>query len=286
VSASAFHLNSTFDPHRISAFTHDLVGHPLLELNSLFELARRLPDANVRFIDKKITADTHFVHDDKRNYNLEEKILGVANSKTWVAFHYIETDPIYRELVESLLEQTRPFVDPKDPGMKLKQGWIFISPPNSVTPFHMDLEQNFLIQIQGKKKLSVWDASDRIVTPEPILEMFHSHRTLKDFRYKEEFQSRAHVFDIEPGKGVFMPSTSPHWVQNGDGPSITMSLTFWSEHTQKRSYLHRCNHLIRKMGIPPSRAGANPLRDAAKTKFFEILVNAKREFSSGFKPRD
>lgn len=260
------------------------MGHPLLELQSLFELARRLPDANVRFIDKKITANTHFVHDDKRNYNLEEKILGVAQSKTWVAFHYIETDPLYRELVDSLLEETRPFVDPRDPGMKLKQGWIFVSPPNSVTPFHMDLEQNFLIQIQGKKKLSVWDASDRVVTPERILETFHSHRTLRDFRYKEEFQERAHVFDIEPGQGVFMPSTSPHWVQNGDGPSITMSLTFWSEQTQRRSYVHRCNHLIRKLGLRPTPAGRDPGGDTAKSKIFEMLVKLKRELQSGFKP--
>jgi hypothetical protein len=275
-----FNLGPHFDPHRVSPFKHKLCEHPLLKLESLYDLARRLPTANVRFMDGKIEANTHFVHDDKRKYDLEEKILGVAQSKTWVAFHYIEADPLYRDFVDSLLEEVRPFVEPKDPGMRLRQGWIFVSPPNSVTPFHMDLEQNFLIHIKGRKKLSVWDSFDRVVVPETALETFHSVRSLKDFRYKPEFQARAHEFDLEPGQGVFMPSTSPHWVQNTDEPSITMSLTFWSDKSTKRSYVHRTNALLRKAGLNPAPAGVSAFGDALKNGLLAGLITTKRALNA------
>ena len=37
---------------------------------------------------------------------------------------------------------------------------IFVSSPGAVTPFHMDHEHNFILQIRGNKKLYTWDPMD------------------------------------------------------------------------------------------------------------------------------
>ena len=42
-----------------------------------------------------------------------------------------------------------------------REGFIFISSPGSITPFHMDPEYNFLLQIRGEKQISIWGGKDR-----------------------------------------------------------------------------------------------------------------------------
>ena len=41
------------------------------------------------------------------------------------------------------------------------QGFIFVSSANSTTPFHVDAEENILIQIRGDKFVHIFDNRDR-----------------------------------------------------------------------------------------------------------------------------
>jgi len=47
-----------------------------------------------------------------------------------------------------------------------REAAIFVTSPGSVTPYHMDKEINFLLQIRGTKTISVFSASDREVLSE------------------------------------------------------------------------------------------------------------------------
>jgi hypothetical protein len=60
-----------------------------------------------------------------------------------------------------------------------------------------------------------------------------------------------------------MPSTSPHLVENGDEPSITISLTFYTDSTRRKATLHRVHQRLRERGIELPPIGARPLLDAA-----------------------
>jgi hypothetical protein len=68
--------------------------------------------------------------------------------------------------------------------------------------------------------------------------------------------------------GGYMPSTSPHWVKNGDGVSITISCTYYTRAIRRRKLLHRGNFKLREMGLNPSPVGKNALRDGMKEAFF------------------
>src|SRR3546814_14388117 len=69
-------------------------------------------------------------------------------------------------------------------------------------------------------------------------------------RWREEFRERARVFDLEPGQGAYMPSTSPHMVENGSETSITASFTYYTDATRRDALLHRTHALMRTLQVP------------------------------------
>src|SRR3546814_14415673 len=78
-------------------------------------------------------------------------------------------------------------------------------------------------------------------------------------RWREEFRERARVFDLEPGQGAYMPSTSPHMVENGSDPSITASFTYYTDATPPDALLHRSHALMRNLTVtPPATQPASP----------------------------
>src|SRR3546814_4754840 len=76
-----------------------------------------------------------------------------AEANAWTSLLSVQSDPTYRALVGEVLESVRPRVEAVDPGMCHRGGWIFITSPNTVTPFHFDKEHNFILQIHGRKRI-------------------------------------------------------------------------------------------------------------------------------------
>jgi hypothetical protein len=179
-----------------------------------------------------------------------ETLSDVAKAKAWTSLLNVQTDEIYRTLVDEVLDDVKPQVDRNDPGMLYRAGWIFVTSPRTITPFHMDKEHNFILQIQGKKRLYVWEPDDLDTLNEEARDLFHFNHSRDLVVWREESRARAHVFDLEPGMGAYMPSTSPHLVENLDGPSITASFTYYTDATRR----------IR--GLKPSPVGARPLLDS------------------------
>ncbi|HET9130294.1 MAG TPA: cupin domain-containing protein, partial [Terriglobia bacterium] len=153
------------------------------------------------------------------------------------------------------------------PGMKRRSGFVFVSSPGSITPFHFDQEYNFLLQIRGQKTVHVFPRS--IISEEEVEARFAvSHRNL---RFQESFQRTAMTFDLQPGDGLHIPIAAPHWVRNGTGVSISFSITFHTPASERRSALYRLNNHIRGMGITPVAPGKSVLRDGAKYIAFQGL---------------
>jgi len=146
--------------------------------------------------------------------------------------------------------------------MLYRAGWIFVTSPRTITPFHMDKEHNFILQIQGKKRLYVWEPDDIEVLSEEARDLFHATHSRDLVAWREESRKRAHVFELKPGMGAYMPSTSPHLVENLDGPSITASFTYYTNATRRNARLHTLHQRMRGWGMTPSPVGARPALDA------------------------
>lgn len=256
-----------FDPWRVQAVAHRLADHPLLRLDALLGLARRLEARrSVRTHADTATAGTSFADAPALHPNAKgaaTTLADIANARAWMSLLNVQADPEYRTLVDAALDAVRPMVEAVDPGMCYRGGWIFVSSPGAVTPFHIDHEHNFILQIRGTKRLYTWDPFDRVVVPEEGLERFHDQHSRELVRWDESFRARARVFDLEPGLGGYMPSTSPHMVENGPEPSITVSFTYYTDATRRRELLYRGNARLRRLGRSPAPVGASRVRDAA-----------------------
>jgi hypothetical protein len=256
----------TFDPWRVRAVTHRLTEHRLLKIDSLVELGRRLEAVGrIRTHSSEAYAGTAFNHAPMLYPNgksAAETLSDVAHAKAWTSLLNVQTDDLYRTLVDEVLDDVKPQVDRVDPGMLYRAGWIFVTSPRTITPFHMDKEHNFILQIQGKKRLYVWEPDDIATLTEEARDLFHFNHSRDLVVWREELRARAHVFDLEPGMGAYMPSTSPHLVENGDGPSITASFTYYTDATRRNARLHVLHQRQRERGRQPAPVNARPLMDA------------------------
>jgi hypothetical protein len=256
---------ATFDPWKVQAVTHRLGDHPLLQIDALVELGKRLAARRlVRTHSADATAGTSFadapnLHPNQKS--AEETLAGIAEARAWMSLLNVQADPTYRALIGEILDEIRPIVEERDPGMCYRAGWIFVSSPGAVTPFHIDHEHNFIMQIRGTKRLYTWDPFDREVVSERAQELFHDQHSREQVLWRDDLRGRARVFDLEPGLGGYMPSTTPHMVENGPGPSITISFTYYTDSTRRRELLYRGNARLRRLGLAPRPIGASQVRD-------------------------
>jgi hypothetical protein len=269
MSTPRIHIDrATFEPWKIQNVTHALADHPLLQIGALVELGKRQEKRKlVRTHSSDARAGTRFADAPKLYPNANGAagtLSDIEKANAWMSLLNVQADPLYRRLIGEVLEEIRPIVERRDPGMCHRAGWIFVASPKAVTPFHMDPEHNFILQIRGTKRLYAWDPFDRVVVPERDEELFHDQYWDKMVAWTEEWRARARVFELAPGLGGYMPSTTPHMVENGDGPSITMSFTYYTDATRRRELLYRGNLRLRRLGLNPLPVGASPRRDRVK----------------------
>lgn len=267
-----------FDPWRVSTLTHRLAQHPLLKLQPLLQLGSRLAQRRgVRTHTGEATAGTPFgaaaqLHPNR--LSVQETLADIEHANAWTSLLNVQSDDEYRSLVDEVLDDVQPQVERVDPGMCYRAGWIFITSPRAVTPFHMDKEHNFILQIQGRKTLYVWEPDDTEAVSEAARDLFHLRHSRDLVRWHEQLKQRAHVFHLEPGMAAYMPSTSPHMVENGDNASITASFTYYTDATRRKSLLHALHQRMRDRGLKPEAVGLHPTRDA-------VAYAACRAYSDG-----
>lgn len=283
---------SEFSADNISLIKHDFYRHPLLQLDQLEALAHRLlPRKQCRFINPGAQQNSDFIHhaESPDGRDLSDVFRNISQPGSWVALYNAESDPKYAELVKEALSSVEHLVDRTQPGIFSPQAFIFISAPPSVTPFHIDRENNFWLQIHGRKIMNVWDSHDRTIIPANTVENFIVDKSLQDVNLRDEFMEARNEWDLGPGEGVYFPSTSPHstrtetdWVNSENAVSVSIGIVFYTETTRKHAYIHSFNRLARKFGISPKFPGESRF-DTAKYFLGTLIVGLKTKFR-GYKP--
>lgn len=192
---------------------------------------------------------------------------------------FVEQDAAYRQLLDECLDEIQALSEPLEPGMRSRAAFIFVSSPRAVTPYHIDPECNFLLQLRGRKTINILDGANRELLSEQELERFIS--TSENISFKEERQRQAAVFELVPGLGLHFPVTAPHWVRNGDEVSISFSITFSTAATERRAIIHSANYRLRQMGISPAPYGSSTVRDAVKFYGYRACRRARRLVRGG-----
>ena len=249
---------------------HNLADHPLLQLPRLIELASALPAESVEYNAGDIPVNQDPALTPHTGLSVDETLRRIERCNSWMVLKYVGQEPEYRQLLDSCLDQIQPVVDDICPGMTERKAFIFVSSPGAVTPYHVDFEYNFLLQIRGEKDITVFDAFDRSLLSEVQRERFVSGAP-RNLVFRDQFADKGTTFHLKPGTGVHVPLTSPHWVKVGPSVSISFSITFQSRVSDKRIGAHSTNALLRRLGMSPVEVGQSEMRDAMKYTAHRIL---------------
>jgi len=273
--ASALATLGQVYPEQPTLLDHDLVGHELLDLEALAALAQRLPPQNVEYNRGDVPVGLDPAATPTNGLSVEETIRRIEECGSWMVIKFIEQDEVYRRLLHQVLDDLDPAVAPATGAMLKREGFIFISSPGAVTPFHFDPEHNILAQIRGSKTMTIFPADDEGLVSGAEHERFHNggHRNLP---WQEVFAGRGQPFHLTPGKGVYVPVKAPHWVQNGPEVSISLSVTWRSEWSYREEYARRWNHLLRRAGMTPRSPRRWPHQNHAKSLGYRVINKANR----------
>ena len=251
---------------------HRLCDHPLFELKRLLELGQALPAKSVEYNAGELPVGCDPAQTPRNGLSVEETIERIETCKSWMGLKNVEQDTEYGGLLARCLEEVARHSEAAHPGMGQREAFIFLSSPGSITPYHMDPEHNFLLQIQGTKTMTVFD---RGVVTATELERFHSgaHRNMT---FRDDYLARSTSFELLPGQAIHVPSAMPHFVRNGTGVSISFSITFRTPDLGKAGYVHSFNRLMRKAGLTPGEFGTHPGRDTVKSLMWRAIQRSRR----------
>jgi hypothetical protein len=256
---------------------HELAGHPSMQLSKLLDLALRMDRTNVLYRVGDVPVDTDF---DRAHLNhppgqsLERAVAQIGQAGVAITINTPEKDPEYRPIIDAILEDIRACSESIDPGMNWSAAYIFIAAPGSLTPYHMDREMNFLLHVQGRKVVQLWDPHDTDVMSEVEIDRLFGAYVRP--RYKQAVEYKARTFELEPGTGLHHPFIAPHLVRSGSDVAVSLAVTYRTRGSDRLSALHRMNHHLRRFGMVPVPPGASRFSDSWKMAAFWPALTAAR----------
>lgn len=253
-------------PHKLR---HRLDRHPLLELEPLAQLAESLPARSIEYNRGDLPIGIE-AKPGATGLTIGETIRNIDTSNSWAVLKNIEQSPLYAELLAQLLEEIRPQIEAKTGRMMKTQGFIFVSSPDSVTPYHFDPEHNILLQLRGSKAMTIFRAGDARFAPDRVHETYHTGGG-RELTWREDFAGKGVTLTIGPGEALFVPVMAPHYVKNGPEVSISLSITWRSEWSFAEADARAFNGLLRRWGLQPNPPGRWPASNRAKAIAWRVL---------------
>ena len=255
IDATAFAASFAKTPFAVK---HSLAENPLLSVESIAELADELPSDFVEHNKGDIPTVVGDAAVERVEASPGEIARNVEKNRTWMVLKNIEQVPRFRQLLDDCLDEVAPLVENREGGMNLREGYVFLSAPNSKTPAHTDHEHNFLLQVRGTKGMNIGRFRDVLAEQLQVERMFSGQRNM------EQMPDDPTLYDLHPGDGVYVPPNAPHWVDNGPDVSVSLSITFRTPVTERGAVVHSVNRRLRKLRISPRPPGQHLGTDKAK----------------------
>jgi hypothetical protein len=269
-------------PEKPFLVRHNLGDHPLFQISSLLEAESKLPRKKVDYYTGKVGVNEDKTKTAPTGLTAEETIRRIKECESWLVLKNVNWLPEYKALLDELFSGYIPEASKITSGIRQLEAWIFITSPQSISPYHLDPEHNFLLQVHGTKIVHIFDANDPTILSAQELERYYAAGgTIAKLEYNEEYQKKAWTFVLHPGEGVHIPYTAPHWVKVEDEYSISFSVSHYSQLVDRKARLYRLNSMIRKMGMNPSPLGQSAFRDAAKDALISTYLKTRKLIGRG-----
>ena len=263
-------------PEQAAEFSHDLYLDDRLTLASVADLADRLPR---RSVIADTAAQPLLVPQGGPPRGALERpgdvIRDLRNANAWLTLLMVEDDPGMAEIMNTHLDQL-------ESGMIAKWGnkrgkmhkriaFVFVSSPNSVTPVHFDIEHSMLMQVSGCKTVSIGRYESDAVRRYEINRYWNgSHGRI------ETLPPETAAYTLTPGRAVYIPPGTPHWVHNGPDISLSVTLTYFTAATVRENRVENFNAHLRRRRVKPREPGRSATVDTAKVCAMGALAIGQR----------
>lgn len=235
-------------PMSPAVLRHELVLHPLLSLQALAEAARELPAQHVERRIADATNGGDFAIDSAAGGEAADIIPSIETSGNWIMLRFVEQIPRYRDLLHSLMAELDPAIAPLTGASRSLKGFIFISAPGTLTPFHFDAEYNILFQIAGHKDFVTYPPEPPFLSRERREAYHRAGENM--LPWQQGFEARGTTHHLTPGDALYVPYASPHWVRAGSAPSVSLSMTWQNDWSLAAGDALAVNPLLRRFGLP------------------------------------
>lgn len=259
-------------PDRPVGFCHDLHLDDRLTLAAVADLADRLPRQSV-------IADT-----------AEQPLLvpqggpprgalarpgdvirDLRNANAWLTLLNVEDDPGMAEIMNTMLDQLERGTIARQGKLRNRVAFVFVSSPSSVTPVHYDIEHSLLMQVSGRKVVSI----GRFESEEARRHEFDRYWNGSHGRIEAQPPEVA-SYTLTPGRGVYIPAGTPHWVHNGPDISLSVTLTYFTAATVRENRIEDFNSKLRRIHLHPREPGRSTALDTAKIGAMGVLALGTR----------
>lgn len=182
----------------------------------------------------------------------EQLLHAVKYGRMWLNIRRLEryqpkiwsvVEQLYRELEAGCPE----FVTGK------RSGNLLVSSPKAFVYYHLDVPQNILWHIRGRKRVWVYPVREPFIDRD-FLEAIIAMQQIEDLPYDKSFDDEAQVFDMQPGEVVTWPQNAPHRVTNLDGLNVSLSTEHYTERQMRHVRVCRANAMLRKALKIPCRS--------------------------------
>lgn len=259
-------------PDRAVSFAHTLEASDMFSRERLAGLGGRLPADQVEYnlgdidISQPDPAATP-----RGAYGVAETLARIDSAGSWVALRNVESDPEYRALMMECLAPVSALVAGATGVPGRPEAFIFVSSPGAITPFHFDPEHNILMQLEGEKILTLFPADDPEIVSPSQHETYHAGGHCNLAYEPALMAGKGTAWRLGPGDALYVPVKAPHWVQNGSSVSVSFSITWRSEASERHRRVYRLNRRLRSSGLNPGLMRAGSLRDDLKDLSSRII---------------
>jgi hypothetical protein len=251
------------------ALKHGLSDHPAFSLERLVRLAQSMPRDRIEYNSGKLMPGQDPGTIPTIDMPPEEVVRRIEQANAWMVIKNVEHEPEYFEVLEAFVDAAQMAAGKRANDYSDLQGFIFVSSANATTPFHVDAEENILIQIKGDKFVHIFDNRDCALISEEAMEISPSKH--RNQHYEPSFEDRAEVFTMKEGDAVHLPYMWPHWVRTGGRYSISMAMTWKTPQVSRLNKIRLMNGTLRRYGFPQSGPGASAMGDAAKVAAHDAM---------------
>jgi hypothetical protein len=250
-------------PGQSVEFVHDLHLDDRLTLASVADLADRLPR---RSVIADTAAQPLLVPQGGPPRGVLERpgdvIRDLRNANAWLTLLSVEADPGMAELMNTHLDQLESSMIAKQGKrgkMRRRVAFVFVSSPNSVTPVHFDIEHSLLMQVSGSKTVSIGRFENDATRRREFDRYWDgSHGRI------EKVPPEVAEYTLTPGRAVYIPPGTPHWVHNGPDISLSVTLTYFTAATVRENRIEDFNSYLRRRHLKPREPGHSTTVDTAK----------------------